>query len=241
MVALFSYYFFIILLVMVQACRFTSMKGKWHSCIISKYHYCAVALKGHYKPQIFIAIYRAITAISPHVRESGIRQIFAVGIRNPQWFGIRNPPLWYGIQKVGIRNPKGWNPESRCWDPESRGWDPESRTFVDSLTVHGASQHLPCDNSTIYCAINPLQIYHAIIWIYISRDKLQNYRARIWIYRAISDGNYRAINSDENYHTTVIKSAKQTCLCISHLNTPTTPHPPLNPTPTHRLGDSNDW
>ena len=31
------------------------------------------------------------------------------------------------IQKVGIRNPKGWNPESRCWDPESR-------TFVDSLT-----------------------------------------------------------------------------------------------------------
>ena len=39
-----------------------------------------------------------------------------------------------GIQKVGIRNPKGWNPESRSWDPESRGWDPESRTFVDSLT-----------------------------------------------------------------------------------------------------------
>ena len=72
--------------------------------------------------------------------ESGIQQLFAVGIRNPetriwntQWFGIQNP-LWYGIQKVGIRNPKGWNPKSRCWDPESRGWDLESRTFVDSLT-----------------------------------------------------------------------------------------------------------
>ena len=44
----------------------------------------------------------------PHVKnpESGIQQMFAVGIRNPdtrirnpQWFGIRNP-LW-------IRNPKG--------------------------------------------------------------------------------------------------------------------------------------
>ena len=39
-----------------------------------------------------------------------------------------------GIEKVGIRNPKGWNPESRCCNLESRGWDPESRTFVDSLT-----------------------------------------------------------------------------------------------------------
>ena len=66
--------------------------------------------------------------LSPHVRESGIQLIFAVGIRNPET-GIRNPPLWYGI-----RNPEGWNPESRCWDPEYRGWDPESRTFVDSLT-----------------------------------------------------------------------------------------------------------
>ena len=42
-----------------------------------------------------------------------IQLIFAVGIRNPET-GIRNPPLWYGI-----RNPEGWNPESRCWDPES--------------------------------------------------------------------------------------------------------------------------
>ena len=54
--------------------------------------------------------------MSPHVRESGIQQIFA--------FGIRNPPLYFcmesGIQKVGIRNPKGCNPESRCRDPESR-------------------------------------------------------------------------------------------------------------------------
>ena len=51
---------------------------------------------------------------SPHVRESGIQQIFAVGIRNPdtrmrnpQWFGIQSP-LWYGI-----RNPEDWNPESK--------------------------------------------------------------------------------------------------------------------------------
>ena len=66
--------------------------------------------------------------------ESGIQQIFAVGIRNPET-GIRNPPLWYGI-----RNPEGWNPESRCWDLESRGWDPESRTFVDFLTWGETSQ-----------------------------------------------------------------------------------------------------
>ena len=63
-------------------------------------------------------------------------------IRNPAIFRCRNPEstiVWSfgmesGIEKVGIRNPKGWNPESRCWNLESRGWDPESRTFVDSLT-----------------------------------------------------------------------------------------------------------
>ena len=51
---------------------------------------------------------------SSHVRESGIQQIFAVGIRNPetrirnpQWFGIRNP-RWYWnpeIQRAEIQNP----------------------------------------------------------------------------------------------------------------------------------------
>ena len=35
---------------------------------------------------------------SPHVRESGIQQIFAVGIRNPLWYGFQNPES------------RGWNP-----------------------------------------------------------------------------------------------------------------------------------
>ena len=43
-------------------------------------------------------------------RESGIRQIFAVGIRNPearvrnpQWFGIRNPgPSWILLHGVSM-------------------------------------------------------------------------------------------------------------------------------------------
>ena len=55
--------------------------------------------------------------------------------------GIHRFGMESGIQKVGIRNPMGWNPESRCWDPESRLWDPESRTFVDSLTWGEAFTH----------------------------------------------------------------------------------------------------
>ena len=75
--------------------------------------------------------------LSPHVRESGMRNpanflLLESGIQRLE-SGIHNG-LESGIQKVGIRNPKGWNPESRSWDPESRGWDPESTTFVDSLT-----------------------------------------------------------------------------------------------------------
>ena len=65
--------------------------------------------------------------------ESGIQRLKS-GIHNGLESRIHRFGLESGIQKVGIRNPKGWNPESRCWDPESRGWDPESRTFVDSLT-----------------------------------------------------------------------------------------------------------
>ena len=71
--------------------------------------------------------------LSPHERESGIRQIFAVGIRNPQWFGIRNP-LWYGIQNpqwYGIRNPEGWNPE---WLESRIQMLVSGITLVDSLT-----------------------------------------------------------------------------------------------------------
>ena len=50
---------------------------------------------------------------SPHVRESGIQQIFAVGIRNPE----------------------DWNPESiMVWNPESTMvWNLESG-------IHGANE-----------------------------------------------------------------------------------------------------
>ena len=58
--------------------------------------------------------------------ESGIQRLES-GIHNGLESGIHRFGMESGIQKVGIRNPKGWNPESICWDPESR-------TFVDSLT-----------------------------------------------------------------------------------------------------------
>ena len=69
--------------------------------------------------------------------ESGIRQNLAVGIRSPQWYNpestfdlesgiqwVQNPEsrgLESGIQRVGIRNSVGQNPESR--------------TPVDSVTL----------------------------------------------------------------------------------------------------------
>ena len=40
--------------------------------------------------------------------ESGIQLIFAVGIHN----GFHRFGMESGIQKVGIRNPKGWNPDA---------------------------------------------------------------------------------------------------------------------------------
>ena len=43
------------------------------------------------------------------------------------WRNLESRTLESGIQKVGIWNPRGWN-------PESRGQDPESRTIMDSLS-----------------------------------------------------------------------------------------------------------
>ena len=57
---------------------------------------------------------------SPHVRESGIQQFFAVGIRNPE----------------------DWNPESTMvWNPESTMvWIPESRKLESGIQhLHGFS------------------------------------------------------------------------------------------------------
>ena len=48
--------------------------------------------------------------VSPHVRESGIRNLANFCCWNPESTMVWNPesPLWYGIW-----NPEGWNPESK--------------------------------------------------------------------------------------------------------------------------------
>ena len=55
--------------------------------------------------------------ISPHVMESGIREVFACGIRDPGIFLVlESAILDFGFQNAvqGIRNPTNdWNPESR--------------------------------------------------------------------------------------------------------------------------------
>ena len=144
-------------------------------------HDCRQVLKHVLKSYNF---FRVVSVSSPHVRESGIQQFFAVGIRNPEdcpesgihyglesgihknldfsyasllfhsatgiwqriimhvltmkkiwaackrhevmvklvkyslyildfpWRNLESRTLESGIQKVGIRNPRGWNPES---------------------------------------------------------------------------------------------------------------------------------
>ena len=55
-------------------------------------------------------------------RDSGIREIFACGIRI-LGFGIRNTAQ-------GVRNPTNvWNPESITWNPESTAWNLDFLTW----------------------------------------------------------------------------------------------------------------
>ena len=59
--------------------------------------------------------------LKPHVRESGIREIFVRG--------IRNPGLWK--LEYSSKNPEfnDWNPESNDWNPEFNDWNPESNDW----------------------------------------------------------------------------------------------------------------
>ena len=78
--------------------------------------------------------------------DSGMRKIFACGIRNPENFacGIRNPGLW--SPEYSLRNPlttKIQNPSSsdRDWNPvpgilkSVKAWNRESQTIMDSRDV----------------------------------------------------------------------------------------------------------
>ena len=77
---------------------------------------------------------REDTSSLPHVRESGIQQFFAVGIRNPEDWSPESTMVWNPESTMvwNLESTMVWIPESRKL--ESRGRDPESRTFVDSLT-----------------------------------------------------------------------------------------------------------
>ena len=83
--------------------------------------------------------------VSPHVMDSGIRQIFTFGIRNPLKFCPRNRNPWFGIPlKMGIRNPSSTDIDLASLPgmrKESLAWNPESKTVLGSLTWDDWSFH----------------------------------------------------------------------------------------------------
>ena len=64
-------------------------------------------------------------------RDSGIREIFACGIRNPG-SGIQFKESGFPVT-IGIRNLKR-NPDSSLWNPKSTLRNPETKSISDSLT-----------------------------------------------------------------------------------------------------------
>ena len=91
---------------------------------------------------VFLILYGIV---SPHVMNSGIRQIFAFGIRNPLKFFPRNRNLGFGIPlKMGIRNPSSTDIDLESLPgirKESLAWNPESKTVLGSLTWDDWSFH----------------------------------------------------------------------------------------------------
>ena len=72
---------------------------------------------------------------SPYMRESGIREIFACGIRGILGFGFRNTVKEIQLKKSGIQNPSSTDikSEASSWNPESLAWSPKSKTVLYSL------------------------------------------------------------------------------------------------------------
>ena len=114
------------------------------------------------------ALNREDTSSLPHVRESGIQQFFAVGIRNPEDWSPESTMVW-NLESTMVWNLEStmvWIPESRKL--ESRGRDPESRTFVDSLTWGKALVYkLLCTSSCdkLLCLGLPGSIAHFFLYL----------------------------------------------------------------------------
>ena len=77
--------------------------------------------------------------MSPQLRDSGIREIFACGILNTENFagGTRSPGLWNPESRLRL-DPKSSSTDrlkSSGWNPESMEWYPESKTVLDSLNL----------------------------------------------------------------------------------------------------------
>ena len=83
---------------------------------------------------------------------SGIREIFACGIRNPQKkiaCVMRNPGLWnteYSSRNpeshltIGVQNPSSTEKESITWNAESTAWNPALKTVLGYHTVYMGRQ-----------------------------------------------------------------------------------------------------
>ena len=91
---------------------------------------------------VFLILYGIV---SPHVMNSGIRQIFAFGIRNPLKFCPRNRNLGFGIPlKMEIRNPSSTDIDLESLPgirKEFLAWNPESKTVLGSFTWDDWSFH----------------------------------------------------------------------------------------------------
>ena len=67
---------------------------------------------------------------SPYMRESGIREIFACGIRGILGFGFRNTAKEIQLKKSGIQNPSSTDIKS-----EASSWNPESLAKIQDCLV----------------------------------------------------------------------------------------------------------
>ena len=74
-----------------------------------------------------------------------------VGIRNPDGWNPESRWLESGIQRVGIRNPEGWNPESKGLESgiqtvgirNPEGWNPESKWLESGIQMVGIRNPRP--------------------------------------------------------------------------------------------------